>query len=622
MRTSYSRVGVQLTSRFLALRPRTGLNLIPPWDTLSRLISIMHRVRQLLLLAAWAFCLGSLIQPFAQAPGFSGKISGGFQTPATEDAGGRRSVLKGQDARPLGDRVYEITSPRVTMFKPDDTLELVIEAPICLFDQTRNVAYSDSSLSLKTADGKFSIQGVGWIWRPEESRLVISNQVVSFVDKGAVANASTNFLAAPAGATNDLVRITSDWFTYLGNSASFNDNVFVQDGLDQLTCDKLKIQFQEPGGLQKIEAIGNVSVLQRETEVRSGHAVYDLADNLIRITEDPQWRSGSREGSADLLLINRSNQTLFAEGKVYMKLPVTNVVDGATNNPARGTNTFIEILSDRFTYTEAPDTNTPARAVYEGQVRAEHPQGEIRCELLNVHFSPGENRLQKITAERNVEITTRGNKAFGELGVYDLAEEKITLTGDPHWAVEDKTGRSDRLVFFPKSDELLALGNVEMNLPSSSQMDLFAPPGAANSTPVNTTNAPIKIHSPMFSHQGNIAVFGDRVRVFDDRGELRCRLVTVVTGVSNQVQRIIAEGDVQIEQPGMFATGDRATYELSDGKVRLTGGPPRITTPERSVTADMFVIDRDENTFAATGNYRITMKREAASEFNLGRKEP
>lgn len=571
-------------------------------------------------LAAFGLCLWFATPGAAQVPAFSGKVTGGFQTPATEDAIGRRSVLKGQDARPLGERIFEITSPRVTMFKPDDTLELVIEAPICQFDQVRNVAYSDSSLSLKTADGKFSIQGVGWMWRPEESRLTISNQVVSFVDKGAVADTSTNFLNASASNTNELVRITSEWFTYLGNSATFNENVLVDDGNDRLTCEKLKIEFQEPGGLQKIEAIGKVHVLQRDTEVRSGHALYDLNENLIRLTEEPKWRSGSREGSADLLLINRSNQTLFAEGKVYMKLPVTNVVDAATNSTARGTNTFIEINSERFNYAEAPDRITPARAVYEGAVRAVHPQGEIRCELLNVHFTAGQNRLQKITAERNVEITTRGNKAYGALGVYDLTDEKITLTGDPHWAVDDKTGRSDRLVFFPKTDELLALGNVEMTLPSSSQMDLFSPPGTGTATAPVRAEAPIKIHSPMFSHQGDVAVFSDHVRVFDDRGELRCRLVTVVTGASNQVQRIIAHGDVEIEQPDLFATGERATYELADGKVRLTGGPPRITTPERSVTADMFVIDREENSFAAAGKYQITMKRDAVSELNAGGK--
>ena len=582
----------------------------------------MDRLRFKILAGVIAGGLLLAASIWGQAPAFSGRISGGFQTPATEDAAGRRSVLKGTDAEHIGERIYRITAPRVTMFKADDTLELVIEAPVCLFDQNRNVAYSDSSLSLKTADGKFSIQGLGWIWRPEESRLTISNQVVSFVDKGAVANASTNLLGGSSTTTNDLVRITSEWFTYLGDSATFHENVVVEDGTDRLTCEQLRIGFQEPGGVQKIEAINQVHVVQRETEVRSGHAVYDLAENLIRITQEPKWRSGAREGSADLLLINRSNETLFAEGQVYMKLPVTNVVEATAENLPRATNTFIEIFSDRFSYADAPDTNTPGRAVYEGQVRAEHPQGEIRCDLLTVLFAAGRNRVEKVIAERHVEVITRGNKAFGELGVYDLSEEKITLTGDPHWAVDDKSGRSDRLVFFPKSDELLALGDVEMTLPSSAQLELFSPPGATNSTAVSRTNPPVKIHSRMFSHQKDVAVFNDDVRVIDDRGELRCHLVTVVTGASNQVQRIIAEGDVQIEQPNLFATGDRATYELSDGKVRLTGGPPRITTPERTITAEMFVIDREENTFAATGNYRITMKREAAKELTRREEAP
>ena len=105
-------------------------------------------------------------------------------------------------------------------------------------------------------------------------------------------------------------------------------------------------------------------------------------------------------------------------------------------------------------------------------------------------------------------------------------------------------------------------------------------------------------------------------------GELRCQLVTVVTGASNQVQRIVAEGNVQIEQPDLLATGDVAAYELASGIVTLTGGSPQITTPERSVSAEMFLINREDNTFAARGNYRITMKRESTEDLLEWEEQP
>ena len=392
---------------------------------------------------------------------------------------------------------------------------------------------------------------------------------------------------------------------------------------DRLTCEQLKIEFQQPGGVRKIEAIDQVRLAQAETEVRSGRAVYDLEENTIRLTGDPEWRSGLRSGSADLLLLNRSNNTLFAEGEVYMKLPVTNMVEQATNGVARPAKAdFIEIYSDRFTYREATAEAPVPGAVYEGHVRAKHPEGEIRCEVLNVVFGADHSQVQRVEAEENVEIVTRGNSAFGQKGVYDLGEEKIVLSGEPHWAVDDKTGRSDLLVFYPKTEELLALGEVEMLLPSKSQVELLSPMPGTNAPAATGTNTPIRIYARTFSHQGDVAVFHDQVRVVDDRGELRCQLVTVVTGASNQVQRIVAEGNVQIEQPDLLATGDVAAYELASGIVTLTGGPPQITTPERSVSAEMFLINREDNTFAARGNYRITMKRESTEDLLEWEEQP
>src|SRR5690606_6884699 len=127
--------------------------------------------------------------------------------------------------------------------------------------------------------------------------------------------------------------------------------------------------------------------------------------------------------------------------------------------------------------------------------------------------------------EREVEIITKGNTAFGRKAVYDLAEEKIVLSGEPHWVVDDKPGRSDLLVFYPKTEELLALGHVEMSIPSTAQVQLLSPgpaltaDSATNSAPAKGTNAPIQIYSRTFSHQGEIAVFNEQVRVVDDRGE-------------------------------------------------------------------------------------------------------
>src|SRR5262249_16848235 len=138
-----------------------------------------------------------------------------------------------------------------------------------------------------------------------------------------------------------------------------------------LRCERLNIEFVKPGGAQKLEALQNVEMHQGDIEIRSGQAVYEVKTNLIRILEHPVWAANQGNGSADIVGIDVTNDTLNAHGHVYMKLPATNAVlsvdAGQTNTP--GTNRFVEIRAQQFDYQSAR-SNRQARAVYTGMVRA------------------------------------------------------------------------------------------------------------------------------------------------------------------------------------------------------------------------------------------------------------
>jgi len=49
----------------------------------------------------------------------------------------------------------------------------------------------------------------------------------------------------------------------------------------------------------------------------------------------------------------------------------------------------------------------------------------------------------------------------------------------------------------------------------------------------------------------------------------------------SQIERIVAEGQVNIQQPSRRATGQKLVYTASDGKFVMTGGPPSIFDAER-----------------------------------------
>lgn len=534
----------------------------------------------------------------AQAqPKVSGKISGGFQAPTSTDERGRRHVLKGTTAEPRGDNLYELTDPRVISFNADDTEEMFIEAPRCFYHMRENTAYSDTSLSVRTADGRFAIRGVGWHWNPEDGQLVISNQVVALVQKSALA---TNLMANSA--SNAPVRITSQRFQQAGEQARFIGNVEVQDGPDRLTCDRLEILFVKPDGLQTIEAIGDVVLVQRNATVESGRALYDLKKNEVRITENPRWSSEQREGSAATLVLDRAENRLLAEGDVYMKFPLTNVATAATGTT--GTNRLLEVRSESFRFEEAT-SNRLASAFYSGGVQVVHPEATISSQELTVGFNET-NRIQTIVAVDNVKVESDGNQAFGERAEYDLKTEKIALSGRPHWKLEDSTGRSELLLFYPRTKEVLALQNVEMVVPGRSVGTLFSVNVKTNET-VEGTNAPMTIHADTFSRGTNVAVFHGGVEIADARGQMNCEMVTIVSAGTNQVQRVIAEGGVRIEQPGLTAIGSRAEYNVATGLVHLTGEPILISEG-RTLQAESFIINRNDNTFSVSpGRFRIEM---------------
>ena len=300
-------------------------------------------------LSLWIVAVGVQIA-YAQ-PKISGKISGGFQAPTSTDERGRRHVLKGETAEPRGDNVYELTQPRVTSFNADDSPEMYIEAPRCFYHLRQNSAYSDSGLSVRTADGRFAIQGVGWNWNPESAVLVISNDVVAFVQKSALA---TN-LSGKIGGTNTPVRISSKRFLQAGEKASFEGDVVVQDGPDRLSCSRLEIVFVKPEGLQTIEAVGNVELVQKTATVQSGRAIYDLKKNEVRITEEPRWNSEQREGSAKTLVLNRLENSLVASNPgCSMRTPPSAITRCNWFVPAETI-----VTNSLFIFPRASETSTP-----------------------------------------------------------------------------------------------------------------------------------------------------------------------------------------------------------------------------------------------------------------------
>ena len=99
-----------------------------------------------------------------------------------------KSILSGAEALPQPGGLLIIKQLKLEMFNPDGKLEWVVNAPECVYDTFKGVANSPGHLQVRTGDGKFRVEGEGFLWRQTNSFLTISNNVRTVVENEAKMN--------------------------------------------------------------------------------------------------------------------------------------------------------------------------------------------------------------------------------------------------------------------------------------------------------------------------------------------------------------------------------------------------------------------------------------------------
>jgi lipopolysaccharide export system protein LptA len=87
--------------------------------------------------------------------------------------------------------------------------------------------------------------------------------------------------------------------------------------------------------------------------------------------------------------------------------------------------------------------------------------------------------------------------------------------------------------------------------------------------------------------QGDVTIHGDRLTIHSAAG-------------GNDVERMIAEGNVRIVQGQRTATGDRAEYLRAEERIVLTGSP-RVSEGQNSVQGHEIVLFLKENRSVVKG---------------------
>lgn len=601
-------------------------------------------------------CLLTLLRLSAHAQPSVGTVKGfsavgGYFDPPHETQ--MKSLITGAEAEMLsGGRIRVKKKLKIEVFRVNGEREIVVEAPECLYDSSEHTADSPGRLQVQSGDGRFSVTGEGFRWQQDEGRLTISNQVRSVIQHP-VTNST---------ALKELV-ITSRWFSFDATNrfAIFHEQAHGDDPEMEFTCGQLAVHAA-PGSqsLEVVEAEQSPVFIGKPDGRRAtaDRAVYTRAKEHIELTGNVTWQQDRHSGRADRVEIYRLEKDFTADGHVAMKLPRESM--GAGGALLSGTNATTANehapLLDLFTDHLHSRSNV---TVIEGSVRLVDVTNRLSCDKLTLQSATGDPSNETATAEGNVVVEKGDGALRASRAVYTRSDAAVVFTGEPRWRQAQLEGQAERVTVHSETGEIRAENQVVVQVPLGTQSGAslaFFGEEHTNSGPrevkvfaraVTARERQVIFTGDVRLHQ--MPITGSEPRLRSDEMEVKFSAATNqveslqarknviyeqgLPGVTNgpaiyrklsartvtarmdpatgALSHLVAEGDVQVEQPGNMATSGRATYTAATDLLELTDSP-RVETPQMILTgARTLFWDKGKDRFMGTGPFRIQLKPEA-----------
>ena len=476
----------------------------------------------------------------AQLPqGFSGKkFILPYQDRETKEL---KAIFTGLNARQITGSQVLITEFAMKTFRDGDTnkIELIAEAPECLFDRSTSIATSPGKIRAYTMTTNLFIRGVGFYCQQSNAFLVISNNVETIIRKDTLKKRAVE-KKTPSTApdlsleTNQVLTIDSDQFRFLyeSNLVTYTGHVRVNDVQMEITCDLLNIELSSNGtnkGIQQITAENHVVVRNKKDNSRAtgDRAIYIVNTNqeTIALMGHPKYEDGLRVGTADLFFFDRRSNIFRAEKNAKFKMPreqlgQPELLNLSTASRTNGlTNQFVEISSDLMTFKLAETNGT----------------------------------VQEITAESNVVMLSESDqsRATANRAVYTESTGLLELTGNPEWRIKESSIRAELLIVGKTNRYFAAKTNVQMRMPAN----LFAK-NLGGTNAAEMAKRTVEVFCEDFSYGTNLANFSKNVRANlsgenDSQTTLLCDFTTLSFGASNQLEKVVANGNVVLQEiPG------------------------------------------------------------------------
>ncbi|HEX4020088.1 MAG TPA: LPS export ABC transporter periplasmic protein LptC [Acidobacteriaceae bacterium] len=294
--------------------------------------------------------------------------------------------------------------------------------------------------------------------------------------------------------------------------------------------------------------------------VTADRAEYQGATQLLTLTGGPRFKDSELEMAAQQMRVHRATGDMTATGAVQTTILGTGYAGSILGGGERqhDSGQLAHIVADRAKI----DRNT-RQATFEGDARLWQGQNVIEAPVIEI-------------LQQQQSLLADGNNASSMV--------HCTFLASPSGKTEGK--RSSYPVYV--TSEHLLYSDAERKAHFSGHVDIVSQGSQLQSDMADVYLQPSTPGSP------------------DAKSLQRTR----DNSPQSAVERIVAQGNVRMVQPGRRGTGAQIVYTASDGRFVLTGSeqaPPRIVDAERgSVTGHALIFESQQNTILVQGGNSAT----------------
>jgi lipopolysaccharide export system protein LptA len=575
-------------------------------------------------------------------------------------------VLEGAKAQPDGKK-YNLTEARLWTYRVTGEAEMEITTPECVFDSEAKTVSSSAALKVQTMDGKFSISGVGFLWRSETNsamaltdssgsptnfHLTISNSVHTVVAGELL---STSEAGKAPGKRSPPIEIRADRFEYSApfGLGTYSGNVVVTGTNLDLRSDRLQLVVPGMAGgrflaarvggtnavqtktktdpnltLKSLEAVGNIRLHYTDVYATGERAIYEADTGVVQVFGQPAWTWEEMAGHADQITYYRPNGLLVSDGNAFLRMTSRNagmlgfsqLADAAASSKPMGTNQAVEVSCGRYEVT----TNRAffITNVVANQVIDQTNAARLASQRLTLNFVRT-NELKSLLAEQEVSLS-QGMQGFtaGRLA-YDVADSVVKFTQNPTWRIDDFSGSGDVITVNTNESSMTVEGKARMLFP----VKQFAL-GRTNRLSSRAASTPVAAEAEVTAEKYRLT---PENALFDGGVHLRHPQMDITAGQVNMqlvpgtkaLHRLVAERQVNFvlsdaDGQKTKGSGDRAIYTQqmsavkTNGILELVGQPATVDAANRGHMANrVLILEFDEkgeptNLEVPSGDYRIS----------------